>query len=102
MRGSQRRAFPGRGKIIFVQDNFNTHDPSSFYETVGPEEARRLRARFEHQYTPTHGSWLNIVQCELSVLYHHVLARRILTFRRCQRSHCAEFFLRISGEFSWQ
>lgn len=69
--------FPHAEKIILVQDNLNTHDPASLYETYAPEEARRLRERFEFHYTPKHGSWLNMAECELSVLSRQCLARRI-------------------------
>ena len=69
--------FPNAEKIILVQDNLNTHDPASLYETFAPEEARRLRDRFEFHYTPKHGSWLNMAECELSVLSRQCLARRI-------------------------
>jgi hypothetical protein len=42
-----------------------------------PAEARRLADRFEWHYTPTHGSWLNLAEIELSVLARQCLARRI-------------------------
>ena len=42
-----------------------------------PDEARRIAERFEWHYTPKHGSWLNMVEAELSVLGRQCLARRI-------------------------
>jgi hypothetical protein len=69
--------FPHAQKIILVQDNLNTHDPASLYEAFAPEKARRLIERFEFHYTPKHGSWLNIAECELSVLSRQCLNRRI-------------------------
>jgi len=54
----------------------NTHSPASFYEAFAPSEARRLTERLEIHYTPKHGSWLNIAECELSVLGRQCLARR--------------------------
>ena len=39
--------FPDAESIVLVQDNLNTHDPASLYEAYPPEEARRLRLRFE-------------------------------------------------------
>ncbi|MCP3971693.1 MAG: IS630 family transposase, partial [Rhodobacteraceae bacterium] len=33
--------------------------------------------RFEWHYTPKHGSWLNIAECELSTLARQCLDRRI-------------------------
>lgn len=44
----------GRNEIILVQDNLNTHNPSSFYETFTPKEAFRLSQRFEMVYGPQH------------------------------------------------
>jgi len=64
-------------KIILVMDNYNTHDPSSFYEVFQPFEAKKLWERFQFVYTPKHGSWLNMAEIELSVLSGQCLNRRI-------------------------
>jgi hypothetical protein len=64
-------------RVVLVMDNLNTHSPSSLYEAFDPSEARRLTERLEIHYTPKHGSWLNIAECELSVLGRQCLARRI-------------------------
>lgn len=64
-------------KIVLVMDNLNTHSPGSFYEAFSPQEASELTQRLEIHYTPKHGSWLNIAECELSVLSRQCLARRI-------------------------
>ena len=69
--------FPTAEKIILVQDNLNTHKPASLYEAFPPDEARRIAQRFEWHYTPKHGSWLNIAECERSVLARQCLGRRI-------------------------
>lgn len=69
--------FPEAEKIILVQDNLNTHNPTSLYETFLPQEARRLTERFEWHYTPKHGSWLNIAEIELNVLSSQCLSCRI-------------------------
>ena len=69
--------FPDAEKITLVQDNLNTHKPASLYEAFPPAEARRIVDRFEWHYTPKHGSWLNIAECELSVLSRQCLDRRI-------------------------
>lgn len=69
--------FPDVEKIVLVQDNLNTHSPASLYEAFAPEEAARLKARFEFHFTPKHGSWMNIAEIELSVLSRACLARRI-------------------------
>lgn len=64
-------------KIVLVMDNLNTHSPGSFYEAFSPEDAHRLTERLEIHYTPKHGSWLNIAECEFSVLQRQCLNRRI-------------------------
>lgn len=71
------RWFPRAKRIKLVQDNLNTHKPASLYEAFPPAEARRLVERFEWHYTPKHGSWLNMAECELSVLAGQCLDRRI-------------------------
>ena len=71
------REYPKAKKIILVQDNLNTHNPSSFYETFTPKEAFRLSQRFEMVYTPKKASWLNMAEIELSTLSKQCLDRRI-------------------------
>jgi hypothetical protein len=63
-------------KVILICDNLNTHTIASLYKAFPPERARRLALRLEIHYTPKHGSWLNIAECELSVLTRHCLRRR--------------------------
>ena len=65
--------------VRLVMDNLNTHNIGSLYEAFEPEEARRLAKRLDIHYTPKHGSWLNIAECELSVLARQCLNRRIPT-----------------------
>lgn len=64
-------------KIIIVQDNLNTHNPSSFYESFSAQEAFELSQRFEMIYTPQKASWLNMAEIELSILSKQCLDRRI-------------------------
>lgn len=64
-------------KITLVLDNLNTHKAASFYETFAPEEAKRILDRFEFVFTPKHGSWLNMAEIELQVLYNQCLNRHI-------------------------
>lgn len=64
-------------KIIFIQDNLNTHNPSSFYETFPAEEAFELSQRFQMVYTPKKASWLNMAEMEFSALSKQCLDRRI-------------------------
>ena len=77
--------YPSAEKVVLVCDNLNTHDVSSLYEAFPPEEARRLAERLEIHYTPKHGSWLNIAECELSALSRQCLARRTGSLRELGR-----------------
>lgn len=67
--------YPEADRIRLVCDNRNTHKLGSLYEAFAPETARGLAQRLE--YTPKHGSWLNIAALELSVLTRQCLDRRM-------------------------
>lgn len=71
--------YPKAEKIRLVQDNLNTHNASSLYETFPAEEAFRLAQRFEFYYTPKKASWLNMIEIEFSVIARQCLRRRIAT-----------------------
>jgi hypothetical protein len=71
------QAFPEAETIVLVTDNLNVHTPAALYATFPPAEARRIAARLEWHYTPTHGSWLNMAELELSVLSRQCLKRRL-------------------------
>jgi hypothetical protein len=68
---------PQARKITLVCDNLNTHDGASLYEAFPPAEARHILSKLEFIYTPKHGSWLDIAECELSVFSRQCLSRRI-------------------------
>ena len=69
--------FPSAKMIRVVLDNLNTHTPGSLYQAFPPAEARRILSKLEFHYTPKHGSWLNMVEIELSVLSRQCLKGRI-------------------------
>jgi DDE superfamily endonuclease len=77
--------YPEAEKIVLVMDNLNTHSPGSFYEAFSPQEAARLCEKLEIHYTPTHGSWLNMAEIELSVLSGHPLNQRIGSVTQLER-----------------
>ena len=64
-------------RVVLVMDQLNTHSPASLYQAFPPQEAKRLADRIEIHHTPTHGSWLNIAEIELSALARQCLSRRI-------------------------
>jgi transposase len=59
--------YPWAEVIRVVLDNLATHKPAALYQVFPPEEARRILKKLEFHYTPKHGSWLNMVEIELSV-----------------------------------
>lgn len=69
--------YPEAECIDVVLDNLNIHSYHALVETFGKLEADRLAARLAFHYTPTHGSWLNMAEIELSVLTQQCLNRRI-------------------------
>jgi hypothetical protein len=69
--------YPHAKKITLVMDNLNTHRLSCLYEAFTPEEARRIVEKIEVVHTPKHGSWLDMAECELSVLEKQCLGERI-------------------------
>jgi DDE superfamily endonuclease len=69
--------YPDAEVIRVVLDNLNTHAIGSLFATYPPEEAWRLARRLEFHYTPKHASWLNVAECELSVLSRQCLNRRL-------------------------
>jgi len=69
--------YPSAEKITLIQDNLSAHKKSALYEIFTPERARSILERIEFVNTPKHGSWLNIAECELSVLTRQALNGRI-------------------------
>jgi len=69
--------YPQARQIVLVCDNLNTHEKASLYEAFPAAEAKRIADKLEIHYTPKHGSWLNVAECELSILSRQCLDRRI-------------------------
>lgn len=83
--------YPKAEKIVLVLDNLNIHHITSLYEKYPPQEARRIADKLEWHYTPEHGSWLNIAECELSVLRRQALKRRRVDINEvCQQVNAWE------------
>ena len=69
--------YPEAEQITLIQDNLSAHKPSALYEIHPPEKARQILKRFRFVFTPKHGSWLNIAECELSVLTRQGVKQRV-------------------------
>ena len=63
--------------IDIVVDNLNTHFAQSFVDTYGSVRAKQMLSRITFHYTPTHASWLNMAEIELSILERQCLKKRI-------------------------
>ncbi len=68
--------YAGCEKVTLVLDNLNTHTKGAFYAAFEPERARELVRRIDFCYTPKHGSWLNVAECELSAMTRQCLSGR--------------------------
>ena len=68
--------------MVLDNPNTHTHTLGSLFATYPPEEARRLARRLEFHYTPKHASWLNMAECELSVLSQQCPNRRVTSRER--------------------
>jgi hypothetical protein len=69
--------YPEAKLIRVVLDNLSTHRAAALYEAFPPDEARRILRRLEFHYTPKHGSWLNMVELEISVFERQCWDRRM-------------------------
>jgi hypothetical protein len=63
-------------QVTLICDNLNTHTKGAFYEVFPPEQARQYVRRIHFVYTPKHGSWLNVAECELSAMERQCLKDR--------------------------
>jgi hypothetical protein len=69
--------FKDAKKVMIIWDNLNTHTKGMLYKRFPPEYCREIIRRCEFIPTPVHGSWLNVAECELSVLTKQCLCGRI-------------------------
>jgi len=81
--------FPEAECIVLVTDNLSTHTPACLYERFPAAQARRIAAKLEWHYTPEHGSWLNVAECELSVLTRQCLDQRFADRAALERATAA-------------
>ena len=65
--------------ITIVEDNLSAHKLSALYEVFAPDRARRIIEKINIVRTPAHGSWLNVAECELSVLTRQGLKTHVAT-----------------------
>ena len=71
--------YPYADLVTLVMDNLSSHKIYNLYKVFEPQRARAIMKKLEIVYTPKHGSWLNIAECELSVLSRQALQKRFAT-----------------------
>jgi hypothetical protein len=72
--------------IHLVMDNLNIHRRKSLTDLYGAEFGSEIWSRFTVHYTPTHGSWLNQAEIEISLFARQCLgSRRIPDLKTLRR-----------------
>ena len=78
--------YPDAETIHLVADNLNIHTRKSLTDALGTEVGGEIWDRFTVHYTPTHGSWLNQAEIEISLFARQCLGtRRIPDLRTLRR-----------------
>ncbi len=96
--------YPTAKRITLIEDNASAHKLAALYEVFSPERARNIIERLHVVRTPAHGSWLNIAECELSVLKRQGIAHRVATKEELQKQVQAWYQQRNEKEskVDWQ
>src|SRR5215207_4391135 len=97
--------YAGVERITLVCDNLNTHTKGAFYEAFPPEQARAYVRRIDFVYTPKHGSWLNVAECELSCMTSQCLKDRRIGDIETLQSEIAAWSARVNKKqraVDWQ
>lgn len=71
-------AYPEAEKIHLVLDNLNTHTVGALIRRFGEDEGFRIWDRFCIHQTPTHASWLNQAEIQISMLARECFGKRRL------------------------
>jgi hypothetical protein len=78
--------YPAAKTIHLVMDNLNIHNRKSLTDAFGEDLGGDIWDRFTVHYTPTHGSWLNQAEIEISLFARQCLGgRRIPNLKTLQR-----------------
>jgi hypothetical protein len=68
--------YPAARTIHLILDNLNIHRRKSLTDLLGSEVGGEVWDRFTVHYTPTHGSWLNQAEIEISLFSRQCLGTR--------------------------
>jgi hypothetical protein len=96
--------YPSAKRITLIEDNLSGHRLAALYEVFAPERARSIIERLHVVRTPAHGSWLNIAECELSVLKRQGIDERVATKEELQKQVLAWYEQRNDkqSKVNWQ
>jgi transposase len=96
--------YPAAKIVTIVMDNLSAHKIHNLYKVFDPIRARAIRDRLAIVYTPKHGSWLNIAECELSVLSRQALKKRFASKEELEKQVKAWEVQRndLQKEVDWQ
>lgn len=96
--------YPRAKKITLIEDNLSAHKCSALYEVFAPERAAKIIQKLEIIRTPVHGSWLNIAECELSILARQALKERIPSREILEKTVEAWFLKRnqLTKKVNWR
>ena len=88
--------YVGVERITLVCDNLNTQTKGAFYGAFPPDQARDYVRRIDFVYTPKHGSWLNVAECELSCMTSQCLKDRRIGELETLQSEVAAWSARVN------
>src|SRR5690348_10897508 len=78
--------YPDATTIHLIMDNLSSHRRKSLTDLYGEKVGGEIWDRFTVHYTPTHGSWLNPAEIEISLFSRQCLGtRRIPDLKRLRR-----------------
>jgi hypothetical protein len=89
-------AYPETETIHLVMDNLSTHSLNSLTNLYGAEVGREIWDQFRVHYTPTHGSWLNQAEIEISLFSRQCLGKRRIPDTATLRRQAAAWNRRVN------
>jgi hypothetical protein len=99
------RQYPEAETIHLVLDNLNIHCRKSLTEMYGTALGTEMWDRFTVHFTPTHGSWLNQAEIEISLFSRQCLGKRRIAELKTLRRQARAWNRRINRagtKINWQ
>jgi len=98
-------SYPEAKTIHLVMDNLNIHCRKSLTDTFGEQMGGEVWDRFTVHYTPTHGSWLNQAEIEISIFSRQCLGTRRLPDLKTLQTESSAWNRRMNRDrvkINWQ